>query len=168
MKIIKWFVVCFAIFCISCEGDPGPPGRDGLDGLPGPLAQVFEVQIDFTAANNFEFLVSFPSNIEVFDSDVVAAYILDEVDNGVDIWEPLPQTLFLGNDILIYGYDFSSSDINFFIDGTIDPSTLDPIYTDDVIFRVAIIPAEFARSLDLSNFQSIMNELKIQDFQQLR
>lgn len=149
---------------ISCEGDPGPPGPPGADGL---LGQVFEVQVDFTAANNYEFLVEFPSNIEVFDTDVVVAYILDEVDNGIDIWEPLPQTLFFGSDILLYGYDHTFFDINFFLDGTVDPSGLDPIYTDGVIFRVAVIPADFAKNMDLTHIEQVMNTLKIEQVQKI-
>ncbi len=148
-KLITAFSFVTLLFT-SCTGPEGPPGADGL------LAQVFEVEVDFTAADNYEFLVGFPANIEVFESDVVVAYILDEVDGSVDIWEPLPQSLFIGGEILLYGYDYTRFDVNFFIDGTIDPAGLDPIYRDGVIFRVAIIPAAFAKTIDLNNINEVM------------
>ena len=89
----------------SCEGPigpPGPPGPPGFDGADGLIGSIFEAQVDFDKADNYEAFVDFPSNIEVFDTDVVIAYILTAVDNGTDIWEPLPQTLFFDADILLY------------------------------------------------------------------
>ena len=126
------------------------------------IEERYEVELDFTAANDYQALVEFPATIEVFDSDIVAAYILEGIDNGIDIWEPLPQTLFLGSDILLYGYNHTFFDINFFMDGTFDISTLDPIYTDGLIFRVAIIPADFAANLNLSDMNQVMDALQIE------
>ncbi|MEM9687622.1 MAG: hypothetical protein AAF934_11985, partial [Bacteroidota bacterium] len=70
-------------------------------------------------------------------------------------------TLFLGDEILHYGYDHTSSDINFFIDGTINPGGLDPIYTDNIILRVAIIPADFAENIDINNMDQVMHALQL-------
>ena len=53
-------------------------------------------------------------------------------------------------------------DINFFMQGTFDLSTLDPVYTDGVIFRVAIIPADFAATLNLSDMNQVMDVLQIE------
>ena len=163
MKKIISLLSFITVLFISCEGEPGPAGPPGPSGEAGILAQVFEAQVDFTAANNYEALVEFPSNIQVFESDIVVAYILDEVDNGVDIWEPLPQTLFFGADILLYGYDHTFFDINFFLDGSVNFAGLDAVYTDQVVFRIAIIPAEFAKNLDLTDINQVMNTLKIEN-----
>lgn len=149
----------------SCEGPigpPGPPGAPGSDGADGLIGSVFEAQIDFGKANDYQAIVDFPTSIDVFDSDVVVAYILTAVDNGTDIWEPLPQTLFFDTDILLYGYDHTSSDIRFFLDGTIDLGSLDPVFTDGVIFRVAIIPADFAATIDVNKFEDVMDALKVE------
>ena len=156
------FVLGFGL--TSCEGPvgpPGPPGPPGSDGADGLIGSVFEAQIDFEKANDYQAIVDFPSSIDVFESDVVVAYILTAVDNGTDIWEPLPQTLFFDTDILLYGYDHTSFDIRFFLDGTIDLGTLDPVFTDGVIFRVAIIPADFAATLDVNKFDDVMSALKV-------
>jgi len=154
----------FAVLFVSCEGPRGP---EGPAGAPGLLGQVFEVTMDFTAANGYENLIDFPSNIEVYESDIVVAYILDEVTDGVDVWEPLPQTLFVDGELVLYGFDHTYLDINFFIDGTVDPGTLDPIYTQDITMRVAIIPAEFAKTLDLKNMDEVMNALQLESVEKL-
>jgi len=154
----------------SCEGPigpPGPPGPPGFDGADGLIGSIFEAQVDFDKANNYEAFVDFPSNIEVFDTDVVIAYILTAVDNGTDIWEPLPQTLFFDADILLYGYDHTAFDIRFFLDGTIDLGTLDPVFTDGVIFRVAIIPADFAATIDVNKFEDVMSALKVENVKRI-
>jgi hypothetical protein len=149
----------------SCEGPvgpPGPPGPPGEDGADGLIGSVFEAQIDFNKANDYQAIVDFPASIDVFESDVVVAYILTAVDDGTDIWEPLPQTLFFDTDILLYGYDHTYFDIRFFLDGTIDFGSLDPEYTDGIIFRVAIIPADFAAALDVNKFEDVMSALKVE------
>lgn len=166
MKKISLLLSFIVVLFISCEGDPGPPGFDGLDGLDGAdglIGTIFEVEADFTADNGYEYLVDIPLEIEVFDTDVVMAYILTGVDNDIDIWEPLPQTLFFENDILLYGFDHTVSDVRFFLDGTIDFETLDPLFTDDIIYRVAVIPAAFAEKIDVLNIDEVMNAMKIEN-----
>ncbi len=133
----------------SCEGPagpPGPPGFDGADGADGLIGSIFEAQIDFDKADDYEAIVDFPASIDVFDSDVVVAYVLTAVDNGTDIWEPLPQTLFFDTDILLYGYDHTAF---------------------GVIFRVAIIPADFAAALDVNKFEDVMSALKVENVKRI-
>ena len=161
MKKIIYLLSFISILFISCEVETGPEGPQGPPGADGLLGQVFEVEVDFTAADNYEVLVEFPSSIEVYESDIVMAYILDEVDNGIDIWEPLPQTLFIGGELLMYSFDHTYFDINFFIDGTIDPAVLDPIYRDDIVMRVAIIPADFAKNIDINDIDQVMGALQL-------
>jgi len=44
----------------------------------------------------------------------------------------------------------------------VDRATLDPIFTDGLIFRVAIIPADFAASLNLADMNLVMDALQIE------
>lgn len=155
---------------ISCTGDPGPqgpPGFDGIDGADGLIGTIFEVEADFNANNNYEYLVDIPTNIEVFDTDVIMAYILTGVDNDVDIWEPLPQTLFFDDGILLYGFNHTFFDVNFFLDGTKDFASLDPLFTDGVVFRVAVIPAAFAETTDLTNIKEVMSAMQIKSVERI-
>src|SRR5690625_6548973 len=76
---------------VACKGDRGPQGPAGIN----ILGQVFEVTVNFNSGNNFSNFIDFPSNVEVYESDAVLVYLLEEVvDGDVDVWTPLPQTYF--------------------------------------------------------------------------
>lgn len=172
MKKLITLLFVSSLLIVSCTSEPGPPGPPGPTGPRGEdginiLGQVFEVDVDFEAIDNFEVLVEFPSEIEVFDTDVVAAYILTGVEDGLDVWEPLPQTLFLGNDILLYGFNFTVVDILFFLDGTVNLNDLSTDFTDNIIFRIAILPADMAQDIDISSLESVMSALQNKEIMQL-
>ncbi len=161
----RYTLLLLALILISCEGSvgpPGPPGPSGDDGL-GLLGQVFEVEADLNAGTNFEYFVEIPLEIEVFDSDVVLVYRLMGVFDGVDIWEPLPQTIFRDSGILIYGFDYTLFDVRLFLDGDADFGRLDPDDTNGLIYRIAIIPADFAKGLNVKEMSNVMEALNIQD-----
>jgi len=160
------------LFIISCEGPIGPPGFDGRDGLDGQdginiLGTVIDIEGDFVA-DDYSIIYEFPQTVEVFESDVVLVYILwDQFEDGngeaVDIWRLLPQTLLLDQGILQYNYDFTFFDVNIFLDTDFDKSTLLPADTDNQIFRIAVLPAEFAAGskLDRSNVKAVMNTIGV-------
>jgi hypothetical protein len=166
MKKILFLIPVILLFFNGCTtvGPPGPPGPPGQDGL---LAQIFEANVTFSRQNNFEALVEFPKNINVYDTDIVMAYILTGVDSGVDIWEPLPQTLFFDDGTLLYGFNHTYADIVFFLDGTVNLLTLDPSFTDDIVFRIAIIPADFAKDFDISNYNEVVKNSQVENIVKL-
>jgi len=152
-----------ALLFISCEGPMGPPGRDGFDGVDGIniLGQIFETQVSFSAGDNYEAFVDIPNEIEVFDTDIIMAYILVGEYEGIDIWEPLPQTLFFEDEkILLYGYNYTTLDVGFFLDGTVDFDDLTSDFTQNIIFRVAVLPADAVQGMDLSNMENVLNSLQ--------
>jgi hypothetical protein len=168
----KLFTLCFlfsAILLTSCQGDrgeigpQGPPGRDGQDGADGLIGYIFDIEAEpFTNSNEYKLYYSIPADIPVFESDVFAAYMLVGVDEdtNAEIWEPLPRTLFLeGGDILLYGYDYTLNDVSLFLDGNFDLNTLNADFTDGLIFRVAVIPAGYAGTVDLTNYNEVMSGL---------
>jgi hypothetical protein len=167
----KLFTLLFvsSLLFVSCEGEQGPPGPPGPEGENGVniLGQVFEAEVDFIAANQFEELVLFPDNIEVFDTDVVVAYALTNIVDGLDVWEPLPQTLFLGDKILLYGFNHTAVDILFFLDGTVDLNNLSPDFTDNIIFRIAILPADMAENVNINSLESVMSAIQNKEIMQL-
>ncbi len=144
-----------ALLFVSCEGPMGPPGRDGQV----IVGQIFEVNVSFDAADNYEVFVDIPSQIDVYPSDIVVAYILMGEFEGRDIWEPLPQTLFFGDETLLYGYNFTLADVSFFLDGTVFFDSLPSDYTNNIIFRVAVLPADNVQGLDLNNMENVLNYL---------
>tara|TARA_R110002050_G_scaffold117984_1_gene235035 strand:+ start:72 stop:584 length:513 start_codon:yes stop_codon:yes gene_type:complete len=145
-NILLFLALSSTILFTSCEGDPGPPGQDG--GLV--YAQVFETTVNFNSGNNFENLVTYPSNVEVFESDAILVYRLVEVVPGnggpIDVWEQLPQTYFLSQGTLLYSFDHTFLDVKIFLDGNFDLNTLGTDFTNNQTFRIAVVPAEFAKT----------------------
>ncbi len=173
MKLLKSFLGIFLIlFAVSCEGPagpPGPPGFDGLDGLDGQdgvniLGQVLEIEGTFSFDNEYSIFYEFPQSVQVFESDLVLVYILfeqtDDPDGGdpIDVWRLLPQTRILDQGLLQYNFDHTFLDVSIFLESDFDLGTLMPGDTDNQVFRIAIVPAEFATdsNVDLSNIDSVL------------
>jgi hypothetical protein len=168
-----YILLFFATILISCEGTVGPPGPPGPQGVPGEdgydglIGQVIEVQADLNAGTDFEFFIEIPSDIEVFESDVIMVYRLMEVFDDTDVWEPLPQTIFRNNGILLYAFDYTLFDVRLFLDGTVDFGKLDPNDTDGLIFRIAIIPADFAKGVNLKKMDEVIKALHVEDIKRV-
>ena len=166
MKTITTILLLFtAIFISSCEGPVGPPGQDG-DALIGT---IFEKEGDFKASNNYELYFNFPSNFEIYDTDVVLVYILWETstENGkqTDVWRLMPQTRFIDDGVIQYNFDYTVDDVRFFLQTTFDYADLLPAETDNQVFRIAVLPADFIASkktVEISDLNILMNspELK--------
>jgi hypothetical protein len=160
-KLILLFVSITAFVFNGCEGDPGPPGPQGPAGV-NILGQVFEVTVNFNPANGFSQLIQFPGNVEVFESDAVLVYLLEDVIPGnggsIDVWSQLPQTFFVSQGTLLYTFDHTFLDVRIFLDGNFDLSTLGPAFTDNQTFRIAVVPAEFANAeMSMSQLLDLMN-----------
>jgi len=156
-KLFLLLAVSATIIFTSCEGPQGPQGPPGYDNL----GQVFEANITFTEGNDYSGLVTFPNNVEVFESDVVLVYLLEDVVNGnIDVWSQLPQTYFLNQGTLLYTFDHTFLDVNIFLDANFNLNTLGSDFTNDQVFRIAILPAEYANS-NLS-MDELMNNINIE------
>jgi hypothetical protein len=159
-KLFIPIILCLITFITSCTGPEGPPGYDNL-------GKVFETTINFNQGNGYARLVTFPSDIVVYESDVIMVYMLEEVvDGDIDVWSQLPQTYFLNQGTslqgtLIYKFDHTFLDVNIFLDANFNLNTLESNYTDNQVFRIAILPAEYGNS-NLS-MNELINNLNIQD-----
>lgn len=138
----------------SCEGPEGPPGPPGIN----ILGQVFEVTIDLNASNNFQQVITIPTNIEVFESDAILVYRWEGSFDGADIWTPLPATYFNQNGTFLYTFNHTFFDIQFFLDGDFNLTTLGNEWKFDQSFRVAIVPAEFGdANLTMEQLENAQN-----------
>ncbi|AEM71434.1 dihydrolipoamide dehydrogenase [Allomuricauda ruestringensis DSM 13258] len=172
-------VVIVFVFA-ACEGPQGPPGFDGLDGLDGQdgldgiQGQVVEVEgVNFGydgEANLFSTLITFSdvTDFEVFESDAVLVYrhdgLIDLSDGSTaDAWTQIPQNYFLQGGTIQYVFAHTFVDLELFIDGNFDLSGISTDFTDDQIFRIVILPSEFAEAskLDTSNIENVMSALNI-------
>lgn len=171
MKTLKTILIAFtAIFLTSCMGEDGLDGYDGIDGQDGEalLGSIFEIQGDFTSANDYYLLFKFPNDFVIYDGDVVMVYILwDQTTNSngevLDVWRALPQTLIFNEGILQYNFDYTLDDVQIFMDGDIDFNILASGDTDNQIFRIAVLPAEILaeKSLDINSLNSMMNSEEV-------
>lgn len=169
MKTISGIILALTLaFLTACEGVQGPPGRDGMDGEDGDsfLGSVFEIQGDFTPGNDYSLYYEFPGSFTVYESDVVLVYILweqAEDNNGdpLDVWRLLPQTVVLDDGVLQYNYDHTFLDVQIFLEGTTDFSTLRESEALDQIFRIVVLPADFAHnnSIDVTDYNMMMKSI---------
>ncbi len=164
MKKITTILLLFtAIFISSCEGPMGPSGQDGN----ALIGTIFEKEGDFKASNNYELFFSFPNNFQIYDTDVVLVYILWEVENGTqsDVWRLMPQTRFIDDGVVQYNFDYTSNNVRFFLETTFDYADLLQEETDNQVFRIAVLPADFIakKSVDINDFNSLKSlpELKL-------
>ena len=155
-KLSLLFTLCAFVILSSCTGPTGPQGPPGYS----ELGQVFEATINFNEGNDYFRRITYPSNVVVYESDVVLVYLLEEVDGGFDVWSQLPQTYFLNQGTLLYTFQHTYVDVDIFLDANFNLNTLGPNYTDNQIFRIAILPAEYANS-NLS-MNELMNDLQIE------
>jgi len=159
MKNISILLIAIlSIIITSCEGPEGPTGRDG--GLI--VSQAFEIELDFTASNNYEYIESY--GFQVYPTDVTLVYILWEVSDGQEIWRLVPQNVEFIDGTLTYNYDFTQDDVRFFLDGTVDFNLLDPSWTQNQVFRVVVVPADNVGKQGYSDINVVMDAFNIETF----
>lgn len=163
--IVRTLLLSAVVFVTACTGPMGPPGYDGLDGLNGDsfIGSIFEIQGDFTSQNDYKLYFEFPSNFEIYQTDVVLVYILWEQADGIDVWRLLPQTVVLDEGVLQYNFDYTVNDVQVFLEGSLNLNTLLPAEWQNQVFRIAVLPADFAslKSVDVNDFNSILKSPKL-------
>ncbi|MGK0386120.1 MAG: hypothetical protein ACI849_000727 [Patiriisocius sp.] len=130
------------LFISSCSNDDD-------DQEISEIGQVFETTLDFTFDNDYSQLVNIPSYVDVYESDVILVYWLEDVipgNNGesFDLWSPLPQTIYLDGGSFQYTFNHTFIDVLLFLQGDINLNTLGSDFTNNQTFRIAVVPAEFA------------------------
>src|SRR5690554_3282217 len=151
-NIFLFFTLSSAIILTSCEGDRGPQGPPG--GVE--YAKVFEVNVtgyQYDAGVNQLYSSLFTYPFSVYESDAVLAYRLSGTDDTVnppgDVWTQLPQSVFYNDgtgDFFQYNYNYSFLSVQFTIEGNFPLSNIDPIDARNQVFRIAVVPAEFAKT----------------------
>ncbi len=171
MKKILFLLSVSIILFSSCEGDQGPPGPQGE---PGSIfvAETLEIDnVNFGVSNQFVERVFLDPNIG--NDDVVLVYRLDRIDEGLEVWEPLPTgSIFFFNDttgavegFLYYRFDFTIGDVDIILEFDVpDANLVGPEFTNNQKFRIVIIPSEQAQNLDidLNDFNAVQSTLNLE------
>ncbi|MGB7843832.1 MAG: collagen-like protein [Salinimicrobium sp.] len=173
MKKIFYLLTVLTFSLVSCSGDDGPAGPAGPQGpagLDGLIGTVFDVPVDFNANNDYSavFTYSDYTDVEVFETDVVLVYLRVGQDGEADgapvyLWRLLPQTYYVDGGTMQYNYDYSYFDVNIFLDGDVDLATLGTAFLDNQMFRVAIVPADFAQTtgVNVADYNAVMSAMKV-------
>ena len=166
-KILTLFAVVGLIVFSSCEGPEGPPGQEGPPGLIGTVYEnVAPNYYNFTVGNNYSVRFNFPTPI--YDSDVVLVYRFDGTDAGNrPVWQALPETYYFddGTRDFSFKYIFTFNYVDIYLDGNnlTDPELND--YRLEQIFRIVVVPADFAATVNKKNYFDVINKLNINENQ---
>lgn len=158
MKKIFLFLTTIGVFSLSsCEGPEGPPGPAGYSAE----SEVFEVNTTFTPGNNYSQIYALNPNI--LWTDNILVYELYDVQDGFDTWALLPQIYYFPEGQAQYNYNFSYDQFTLFIDADFDRSLLPANFTQNKVFRIVVVPGmEFKESVDIQNYDAVIEALKIQ------
>ena len=128
------------------------------------IGTVFETnQVSFlSTAYTIKYV--FPNAI--YSSDMVLVYRLTGTSNGNDLWEFLPETHYFadGTRNFSYNFDFTRNDVQIYLEGN-NLQTLDASFRLNQIFRIVVVPADFASTLKTTNYPAVIAALKINENQ---
>lgn len=162
-KIITLFAVIGMFSLQGCTGPEGPPGQDAR----APQAFEIETNFSFNSVDGYIISDSFTKYLggDLFQDESVLIYRLEGTNsNGSDIWQLIPTTVFFSNgDSITYDYNFSKQAFTIFVGG--DNVAGKPAYINNQVFRFVIIPADFASTLNKSNYNEVISALNIKENQ---
>jgi len=156
MKKVTLFGIFLALFAISCEGPEGPPGLDGIN----IVGDTYEIDnVDFSVGTN-SVVFNFPQDI--VNGDAVLVYRLEEVDNNLDVWEPLPTATIFFDDggFLQYRFNYTLGDVKIILESD-DISLIGSDFMLDQVFRIIVVPSDLLSTMDTSNINNVMEQLSI-------
>ena len=152
MKKVTLLGIFLAVFAISCEGPQGPPGFDGVN-IVGATYEIDNV--DFAVGTN-TIRYTFPQDLA--NGDAVLVYRLEAVQDGLDIWEPLPTAtiFFEGGGFLQYRFNYTIVDVDIIIESD-DLATIGTEFMLDQVFRIIVVPSDLIGTIDTSNIDNVLN-----------
>lgn len=134
-------------------------------------AEVFELNnVPFSLnTSNGVYESFYPLNPPILFADMVLVYRLAGIDNGRDVWELVPRTLYYTDGGFVdIDYNFTTNDILFTMAANFDLATR-PELTRGQVFRVVIIPgfdntAAAPRALDTNyDYEHIVKKYNIKE-----
>lgn len=155
------------LFLASCgeRGPVGPIGPEGPQGVPGPeiLPTSFEFNASLLSSNGFEFFSEIPASIEVIDSDIILAFVLEDYipEDDLEVWRQLPITEFNSRGTVLINFDFTFVDVRIFLDANYSLGSADGY--DELLIRAVHIPANFASKLKPDAFKDVKSPQELEE-----
>ena len=159
-KTFKFLLSAITLFLLlSGCGERGPVGPEGPRGPQGPagpeiLPVSFEFQADLLQSNGFEFFRDIPADIEVFESDVMLAYVLEDYieEEDLEVWRKLPLTEFNSRGTVILDFDFTVADIRIFQHANYNLDAADQF--EGLLIRAVHVPANFLNTAKINQLSN--------------
>ncbi|MFB9121306.1 hypothetical protein ACFFUE_08925 [Bergeyella porcorum] len=117
---------------------------------------VYDITETFQKNADGLYVVNKTFNSALPTTDVILVYRLSGVDDGANVWQLIPRTLYLTEGELDYDYDFTRYDLQLKAGGNYDISTT-PAYLTNQTFRVVFVPASLGAKVkvDYSNYEEV-------------
>lgn len=162
--------LCFTFLLFSCGSDD--IGED-------TIGQTFQLDpfdfIDLDGNNTDTATFTVPDDIVIFDSDVALVFVLDQLatnNESVNVFEPLPNIFFFdfangGTTQYRSRFIFDSEENIFDVDITLMSDNFSGLanrFTNNQIFRIVIVPSEFASAPENQNltFNEVRSKLNLE------
>ncbi len=160
-RIFLFLSVAAATVFSSCEGPQGPPGVSGQNGYSAESA-VFEVTSSFNGANNYA--QTYNLTPAILDSDNILVYQLTGTQNNIDEWALLPQIYYFNQGQAQYNFTFSYDRFTLLLDADFDLAQLPPTFTQNVTFRIVVVPGYFSSksNLDTRDYNAVIKALNLE------
>ncbi|WP_137402122.1 hypothetical protein [Echinicola rosea] len=165
-KLLLLLFVATTFMIQGCEGPPGPQGEPGVN----IVGDAYEVEVSFSSGNDYIEVFDFDDfGGALFEGDAVLIYMYEAspVDSEFYAWRLLPQTFYLQEGTLVYNFDYTPNDFSIFLDNSpINFNDLVPHWTDNILFRVVVVPADLLSAsgrMDFSNYDATMEYLDIEE-----
>ncbi|MES2574212.1 MAG: hypothetical protein V4572_04675 [Bacteroidota bacterium] len=155
-KIITLLVVLGMFSFQSCStSDP-----DYID--TDTIGTVFETNYVSFLPNDYIVRYTFPYSL--YQSDVVLVYRLAGNVNGNDLWEFLPETYYFddGTRDFSYNFNFTRSFVDIYLNGN-DLASVPAGNRLNQIFRIVVVPAAFASTVNSDNYLEVINALNLKE-----
>lgn len=155
-KIFLFLAVASASFFASCSSDDDAPSYIDND----TYAESFDVNVNLTLDATGRYSVLVPLDPPIFNSDVVLVYRRMVDNEGFTVWQPIPNTIFLGGtDEVNYDFNFRPNDVSIIADGTINLAA-NLQFINNQTFRIVLVPAFVAQNVDTNNIDAVMSAVQ--------
>jgi len=153
-------LVGFSLLLTSCEFTDVTEVTEVVEADPNI---IFERNLNFNfngTDNILNGIINYPNSFNPREDDLVIVYLqngVDEQNNNLPLWDALPRTFFLNDEPIVYNFNYSPGGIEILIDAGngFDKTSIPADFTDNQLFRIAVLPGQFSRSGKTLDIESL-------------
>lgn len=126
---------------------------------------IFERNVNFSffpQDNILSTIINYPVDFQPREDDLVIVYLQNGIDtaNNLPLWDALPRTFFLDDEPIVYNFNYSVGGVEILIDSGngFDKTSIPNNFTDNQLFRIAVLPGQFSVSGKILNSEDLSFE----------